>query len=387
MTSPVTSRVLAAKAARTLAYGALGVVLPVHLAESGLGARGIGVSLTLILAASAAFTLAVRRASRSFGIKRVLFALAAGSGAGAALLLASERPWQAVAAAMLANIAVGAGESGPFLTLEHVCLARATPGDRLGGVLSGYNFVGYASAAAGAAIVGRGFVGLREAALLLLAAAALQLWLYADMPEEAPAAPAPAAGKSSALVARLAALFALDSFAGGFIVQAFVLYWLSERFGLNLEQLGRVGFWTQLFSGLSLLAAPAISKRWGLVNTMVFSHLVSNVLLIGVGLAPTAALAVGLLLARHLLSQIDVPTRQTFLMLAVGDEEREHAASVTNASRTFAQCASPALAGSALAALPASAPFVIGGGLKIAYDLLLFAAIRRLEPRQARPPS
>lgn len=376
-------RLLAAKAARTLAYGALGVTLPFYLADLGLGPRGIGLSLTLILAASAAFTLAVRRFSRLFGVRRVLLALSTASAAGAALFLAADRPWQAVAAAMLANVAVGAGETGPFLTLEHVCLARASARERLGVVLSAYNFIGYVAAAIGAAAVGRGLVGMRGAALLLLAGAGFQLWLYTGLSREAPPATPPAAGRSSALIVRLAALFSLDSFAGGFVVQALVLYWLRERFGLDLEQLGRVAFWTQLFSGLSFLAAPALSRRWGLVNTMVFSHLAANVLLIGVGLAPTAALAVGFLLARHLLSQIDVPTRQTFLMLAVGDEEREHAAAVTNASRTLAQCVSPALAGSALAALPAFAPFVIGGGLKIAYDLLLFAAIRRLEPDAA----
>lgn len=375
-------RLLAAKAARTLAYGALGVLLPVHLADLGLGPRGIGLSLTSILAANAVCTLSVRRLARRFGLRRVLLGLSTASGAGAALFLAADRPWQAVAAAISANVAVGAGETGPFLTIEHVCLARATARERLGAVMSVYNFTGYAAAAAGALTVGRALVGMHGAAMLLLASAALQAWLYAGLAGGDAATPAHARGGSGALIARLAALFSLDSFAGGFVVQALVLYWLRERFGLDLGELGRVAFWTQLCSGLSFLAAPALSRRWGLVNTMVFSHLASNVLLIGVGLAPTPALAVGFLLARHLLSQIDVPTRQTFLMLAVGDEEREHAAAVTNASRTIAQCVSPALAGSALAALPPLAPFVIGGGLKIVYDLLLFAAIRRLEPRQ-----
>ncbi|MBI2384624.1 MAG: MFS transporter [Elusimicrobia bacterium] len=377
-----TSRLLlTAKAVRTFSYGALSVVFPVYLEELGLGPRGIGLSFTLTLAASAAFTFAVRAPARRFGARPILLALSAVGAAGAILFLAAEKPWQAITAAMLANLAVGAGETGPFLTLEQTCLARTTSTERLGSAMSVYNFVGYAAAAGGAAVVGRRLVDARAAFLLLLAAAALQLGIYAALRLKAAPPAAPVSGQSSALIRRLAALFALDSFAGGFVVQSLVLYWLRQRFELELAQLGWVAFGAQMLSGLSFLAAPALSRRWGLVNTMVFSHLAANLLLIGVGLAPTAAVAVTLLLARHLLSQIDVPTRQTFLMLAVGDHEREHAAAATNASRTLAQCVSPVLAGSAMASLPLSAPFILGGGLKILYDLLLFAAIRRIEPR------
>lgn len=369
---------LAAKAVRTFSYGALSVVFPVYLDELGLGPGGIGLSVTLTLAASAAFTVAIQAPSRRFGARAVLLALSAVSAAGALLFLTAERPWQAIAAAMLANLAVGAGETGPFLTLEQICLARTTGSERLGGAMSVYNFVGYVAAAGGAAVVGRRWVDANAAFLLLLAAAVVQLGIYAALRLKAAPPAAPVSGRSSALIRRLAALFALDSFAGGFVVQSLVLYWLRRRFGLELSQLGWIAFGAQALSGLSFLAAPALSRRWGLVNTMVFSHLTANVLLIGVGLAPTAAVAVILLLARHLLSQIDVPTRQTFLMLAVGDHEREHAAAATNASRTLAQCVSPVLAGTAMAALPLSAPFLLGGGLKILYDLLLFASIRRL---------
>lgn len=374
---------LAAKAVRTFSYGALSVVFPVYLDGLGLEPGGVGLSVTLTLAASAAFTFAVQAPSRRFGARAVLLALSAVCGAGAILFLAAEKPWQAIAAAMLANLAVGAGETGPFLTLEQICLARATGSERLGGAMSIYNFVGYVAAAGGAAVVGRRWVDANAAFLLLLAAAVVQLGIYAALRLKAAPPAAPVSGRSSALIRRLAALFALDSFAGGFVMQSLVLYWLRRRFGLELAQLGWVAFGAQTLSGLSFLAAPALSRRWGLVNTMVFSHLAANALLIGVGLAPTAAIAVILLLSRHLLSQIDVPTRQTYLMLAVGDHEREHAAAATNASRTLAQCVSPALAGTAMAALPPSAPFLLGGGLKILYDLLLFASIGRLpaEPR------
>ena len=150
---------------------------------------------------------------------------------------------------------------------------------------------------------------------------------------------------------------------------------------MDLAALGWTFFGAQILSGFSLLLAARLAPRLGLVNTMVFSHLVSNVLLIGVALAPSAALAVTLLLARHLLSQMDVPTRQSFLMLAVQDHEREGAASLTNMSRTLAQSVSPALTGWVMASVSLAAPFFLGGGLKILYDLLLYATIRKVETR------
>jgi MFS family permease len=143
--------------------------------------------------------------------------------------------------------------------------------------------------------------------------------------------------------------------------------------------LGWIFFGVQILSGLSLLLAARVAPRLGLVNTMVFSHLISNVLLIGVALAPVAWLAVAFLLARHLLSQMDVPTRQTFLMLAVRDHEREHAASITNMSRTLAQSVSPALTGLVMQGAWLMAPFFLGGGLKIVYDLWLYATIRHVK--------
>jgi len=182
-------------------------------------------------------------------------------------------------------------------------------------------------------------------------------------------------------VRRIAALFALDSLAGGFVIQSLVAYWFYTRFQLDLATLGWIFFGAQLLSGLSLLLAAWLAPRLGLVNTMVFSHLISNVLLIAVAFAPTAVLAAALLLARHLLSQMDVPTRQTFLMLAVEDHEREGAATLTNMSRTVAQSASPALTGWVMQGVSLSAPFVLGGGLKIIYDLLLYATIRNVRTR------
>jgi MFS family permease len=376
--------VFMAKTARTFCYGFLGVLFPVYLAEHGLDARGIGVAVTLTLLASAGMTFAIRRPAERYGARAALLAQAGLIVISAAVLLVTEQARLIVAAAMIGNLAVGSGETGPFLTLEQVAVTRATPRERLTTVLSLYNLAGYGASALGAAAVGRAGASPRVLFAVFLLGGLVQMVTYALMqpdPARAPASRAAAAMPSRPLIRRLAALYALDSLAGGFVLQSLIAYWFYTRFDMDLAALGWTFFGAQVLSGLSLLLAARLAPRLGLVNTMVFSHLISNVLLIGVALAPSAPLAVALLLARHLLSQMDVPTRQSFLMLAVQDHEREGAASLTNVSRTLAQSVSPALTGWVMASVSLAAPFFLGGGLKILYDLLLYRAIRHIEPR------
>ncbi|HKW91811.1 MAG TPA: MFS transporter [Methylomirabilota bacterium] len=376
--------VLVAKAARTFCYGFLGVLFPVYLAERGMDAREIGVAVTLTLLASAAMTFAIRRPAERYGARVALLGQAALVVGSAVLFLVTEQPWLIVMAAMVGNLAVGTGETGPFLTLEQVAVTRATPRERLTGALSLYNLVGYGASALGAASVGQLGASPRPLFVVFLIGGLVQIAAYASMRPNAVrplVAPRVAAGSSRPLIHRLAALFALDSLAGGFVLQSLIAYWFYTRFGMDLGALGWTFFGAQVLSGLSLLIAARLAPRLGLVNTMVFSHLISNVLLIGVALAPTAWLAVALLLARHLLSQMDVPTRQTFLMLAVHDHERESAASLTNMSRTLAQSVSPAVTGWVMTSVSLGAPFFLGGGLKILYDLMLYATIRHVETR------
>ena len=375
---------LVAKATRTFCYGFLGVLFPVYLAERGMDARQIGVAVTLTLLASAAMTFAIRRPAERYGARAALVAQAGLIVASALLFLATDQPWLIVAAAMIGNLAVGTGETGPFLTLEQVAVTRATARERLTAALSVYNLAGYAASALGAAAVGYASPSPRLLFGLFLAGGLVQMGAYALMDRDAARPGGLRAGAlqpSRPLIRRLAALFALDSLAGGFVLQSLIAYWFYTRFDLGLAALGWIFFGAQILSGLSLLLAARLAPRLGLVNTMVFSHLASNVLLIGVALAPSAGLAVALLLGRHLLSQMDVPTRQTFLMLAVQDHEREGAASLTNVSRTLAQSVSPALSGWVIASGALAAPFFLGGGLKIVYDLMLYATIRRVEAR------
>ncbi len=377
--------VLVAKAARTFCYGFLGILLPVYLSELGVGARGVGVMVTLTLASSAALTWGVRRPAERWGAKVALIGLAALSLGAAAMLLLSRAPWLVIAAAMLGNVAVGAGETGPFLTLEQVVVTRAVTGGRLPLALSLYNLVGYAAGAFGA-----GSAALLPASALFAvfaAGALLQIAAYARLHgasrlAERRSLPL-AALPSAPIIRRLAALFALDSLAGGFVLQSLIAYWFYVRYGLRLDSLGAIFFTAQILTALSFLGAARLAQRIGLINTMVFTHLGSNILLIAMAFAPSAPWAVGFLLARQLFSQMDVPTRQAYVMSVVEDREREAAASVTNLSRTVAQAITPSVTGYVMQAIAVSAPFVLGGGLKIVYDLLLYATFRRIRPRAA----
>jgi predicted MFS family arabinose efflux permease len=267
------------------------------------------------------------------------------------------------------------------MSIEQVLVARAVANDRLTLRMSLYNLVALVASALGALVVaavpGEGGYGLLF--WLFALSGGVQALLYARLPEVAARVPTvgPRQLPSRGFIYRVAALFALDSFAGGFVLQGLLAYWLHLRFGLTPGEIGAAFFAQQLLAACSLLIAARASRWLGLINTMVFSHLASNGLLIAMGFAPTPALAVGLLLARALLSQMDVPTRQAFLMLVVRDDEREVAATATNAGRTVAQAVSPALTGYVMQAVSLSAPFVLGGVLKIVYDLLLYRTCRR----------
>src|SRR5262245_19271198 len=392
--------VFAAKAVRTFCYGYLGVLVPLHLAALGLGASGIGVAVTLTLGASAVLTLLVRRPAERHGGRAVLVTLAWLVVAAGVLLATARVPALVVLAAMLGNVAVSTGETGPFLSIEQVLVARAATGRDLTLRMSLYNLVGYVASGLGALAVGAlpgrptdGAVGAELGGQGLLfwlfaLSGVIQAFLYARLPNTsvAPTAATARHFPSRRLIYRIAALFALDSFAGGFVLQSLLVYWLYAHFGLSAAAIGTVFFAAQLLTACSVLLAVRAAQWFGLVNTMVFSHLVSNTLLIAMGLAPTAGVAVALLLLRALLAQIDVPTRQAFLMVVVHDDEREATSTVTNAGRTVAQAVSPALTGYVMQAVSLSAPFVLGGVLKIVYDLLLYQTCRQATPVSERAP-
>jgi MFS family permease len=378
--------VVIAKTARTFAYGFLGITLPVYFSDLGLGAAGIGFAISLTLAGGAILTWAIRRPAERLGTRAALLMLAALNGVSAVLLLVATVPVIAIVAAMVGNVAVTTTETGPFQAIEQVVVTRAVPVRRRTMALSVYNLVGYAAAAGGAALVGV-LPAYRPLFVIFLLMAAVQCVAYAALPRGVTVSARPAGGLvSRPLIRKLAALFALDAFAGGFVLQSLVAYFLHTRFDLSLEALGTIFFAVQVVTALSLLLAVRVAAWVGLLPTMVLSHLISNVVLIAIAVAPTAPVAVVLLLIRHMLSQMDVPTRQAYVMAVVHDSEREAAATTTNLARTVAQAITPMLTGWVMQAVALSAPFVLGGVLKIVYDVLIYAAFRNVPLREEPDP-
>jgi predicted MFS family arabinose efflux permease len=285
------------------------------------------------------------------------------------------------------------GDVSVFLPLEQSLLAHAGPDAQRTGLFARYGLTGALLAAAGALSVGvldplgqvlaMTRIQLIQAAFVaygLIGVAAFALYLR--LPKARPADQAPSAplGPSRRRVLGLAGLFSLDSFGGGFLVQSLLALWLFQRFGLSLATAGAFFFWSGVLAAFSQLAAARLAARVGLVNTMVFTHIPANLCMVAAAFAPSLPVAMGLLLVRAALSQMDVPARTSYVMAIVTPAERAAAAGVANVPRSLASALSPALAGWLFSAFPFAWPLVIGGGLKIAYDLLLLRLFRRVRP-------
>jgi MFS family permease len=391
--APEAGLLLASRALRAFGDGLVSLLLPAHLAALGHGPFAIGLIATATLAGSSILTLLVGlHAHRLSGRSLLLGASLLMALTGVAFTLA-EGFWPLLLIALVGTLNPSAGDVSLFLPLEQARLARSVADRDRTALFARYSLVGSLAGAVGALCAGfpevlgdllpGGPEAALKAAFLLYAGLGLaSLLLYRRLPAEAPdaAAPAEPLRRSRRVVLTLAALFSLDAFAGGFVVQSLMALWLFERFGLSLATTGAIFFWTGLLSALSYLAAVPIARRIGLVNTMVFTHLPANVCLVLVPFAPSLGPAIALLLLRSALSQMDVPTRTSYVMAVVTPGERTAAASVTAVPRSLAAAASPMLAGSLLAVSGFGWPLVVGGGLKIAYDLALLAMFRKVRP-------
>jgi predicted MFS family arabinose efflux permease len=390
--------ILAAQGLRGVGYGLAAVQLGALLRGRGLDASGVGLVLAAIVAGTAAASLALGRwgdrvgRARAYGLLYVALAL------GGVVLAAGAPVWLLALVALSGALSVEVVESGPFTTLEQVMLAST--GAPQAAVVRGfgvYNAVATLAGAAGA-LLGSLPPDRRLLGGTLTAAGVAGALLATRLPSGVEAPPEPGAAEPGAaepgavrrplaasrpVVARLAALFAVDSLAGGLVVQAWIAYWLGARFGAPTSVIGVVFAAIGVLQAASFLAAPAIATRVGLLQTMVFTHLPSNLLLAAVPLAPSLPVAVGLLLARTCLSQMDVPTRQAYVMALVGPAERTAAAATTNTARYLVRPAGPALAG-LLAPVGMALPFLVAGATKSAYDLVLWRLFRPVRlPTQA----
>ena len=381
------SRILAARALRSFADGFIAVVLPAYLLALGLGQLEVGFISTSTLLGSALATLAIGRWGNRFSIRRLLIVAALLMAATGLAFAGFAAFWPLLVVAFFGTLNPSSGDASIFMPLDHTVLASAV--DRTG-VFARYSFIGSMAGAVGALAAGLPeWLGAHIAMLdalrlmfVLYGLVGVAVWiLYLGLPEphaevEKPHAPL---GPSRGIVWRLAGLFSIDSFAGGLVLNSLLALWLFERYGMSLAAAGAFFFWTGLLSAVSQLAAGPLARRIGMINTMVFTHIPSSLFLIGAALASDLHVVLACLLARSLLSQMDVPARGAFVMTVVTPAERPAAASFTSVPRSLASAVSPSITGAMFAAGAMAAPLVACGVLKIAYDLALYAAFRRAE--------
>ena len=383
----------AARALRDFGDGFVAILLAVYLTELGLGPLEVGVIATAALLGSSLSTLGIGLFSRP-GTQRTLLIAASAlmTATGLAFSATSDYAWLLLIA-FVGTINPSAGNVSIFVPMEHALLAGAAPAARRTRVFALYGLAGAIAAALGSLAAASpdllatlGWDRLHSLKVMFIAYAALGVaggFMYRLIPADSAAAesrPRFALGESKRIVLKLAGLFSIDAFAGGFAVQSLLALWLFQKFNLSLAAAGAFFFWSGLLAALSYPAAAWLARRIGLLNTMVFTHIPSSLFLIGAALASDLRVALALLLARAALSQMDVPTRSSYVMAVVKPEERAAAASVTSVPRGLASAASPALAGGLLAAGYSAWPLVICGLLKILYDLLLLWTFRGVKP-------
>ncbi|QPK61646.1 MFS transporter [Methylomonas sp. LL1] len=392
--APSVLPILIGRALRAFSDGYVAVLLPAYLLALGFDTWQVGVLATSTLLGSAVATLAVGAWGYRFSDRRLLL--------GASLLMAAtgfafaieSSFWPLLLIAFFGTLNPSSGDVSLFLPLEHARLAEAAHDQARTALFARYSLLGALFAALGALSAGLPDHLVRIIAVSQLDALRMMFVLYGlvgftvwllyrnvPQPHFEERKPPQQLGASKHVVFKLATLFSLDAFAGGLVVNSLLALWLFKRFDLSLTAAGSFFFWAGLLTALSQLAAPRLAKRIGLINTMVFTHIPANLCLIGAAFAPRLEIALGLLLLRSLLSQMDVPTRSAFVMAAVTPEERTAAASFTLVPRSLASSLSPALGGALFAAGFFAAPLVSCGILKIAYDLMLWTAFRKFEEK------
>jgi len=389
---------------RLFAYGSLSVVLVFYLVGVGLTEPQIGLLLTLTLVGDTLVSLSLTTRADRLGRNRTLVAGALLMAAAGVVFAVTGKFWILVVAGTIGVISPSGNEVGPFLSIEQAALTNVVTDRTRTAVFAWYTLTGSLATALGA-LAGGSITNLFQHTtmapvtsyrVVVILYAALGLTLAVLFSRLSPAAEAVTLGQKKILglgrsrdvVVKLSALFALDSFGGGFVVQSFAAYWFYLRFGINPGVLGAIFFWANIFAGISALLASRLAARFGLIRTMVGTHLPSNVLLILVPLMPTLPLAVTMLLIRFSISQMDVPTRQSYVMAVVSPEERSAAAGVTGIARTIGAAISPLFVGF-MFARPAliNLPFFIAGTLKILYDLLLYREFVTVRPPEESEPT
>ena len=387
-------RILLAKGVRAFGDGFVSVLLPLYLLELGLGPLDVGIIATATLLGSGLLTLAVGLRAHRFAFRTLLLAasaLMAATGLGFAFVTAF---WPLLVIAIVGTLNPSSGDVSVFLPLEHAMLSRLIGDKERTSVFARYSLVGSLAAAVGSlaaaapsmigAVTGLSMIASIQAMFVVYAAlGVLAAIAYRGLPATAESSGARTAvplQESKKRVWTLAALFSMDAFGGGFVVQSMVALWLYQRFDMSLAAAGAIFFWTGILTAASYLVAVRIAGRFGLINTIVFTHIPSSLCLILIPFMPDLGWAIALLFLRAALSQMDVPTRSSYVMAIVPPAERPAAASITSVPRSLASAASPFLAGWLLTLSSFGWPLLAAGGIKIVYDVLLYVLFRNVKP-------
>lgn len=407
---------LAAKMVRMFAYGFLSVILAIYLKLIGFDDFLIGLILTTTLLNSVIFTLVASFYADKVGRRKFLLLYAALMSVSGFIFTISENYFALIIAAFIGTINITGAESGAFLTIEQAILPQTLRNVRKRNtVFAIYNMAGTLAMAAGVLLSGLpsvlqqhlqyfdivlnqiGSIKLLFALYSVLGIVLLGIYLLLSQKIEVRdnlekqkdestqlTKISSLTPKSRSIVMRLSGLFAIDSFAGGFMIQSIVSFWFFTRFGADLTTLSYIFSVSGVLTAFSFMAAAKIADRIGLINTMVFTHIPANILIIAVAFAPTLPIAVALYLLRMALSQMDVPTRQSYIVAVVREDERTTSAGITNISRNVTQAISPSLIGVLINSLSLAAPFVIGGALKVVYDVALYLNFRNVKPPEEK---
>ena len=387
-------RLVFAKGLRAVGDGYVSILLPVYLLALGRDAFEVGVLTTATLLGSAALTLLTGPVTARFGHRRPLLAASLLMALTGLSFAAFKDFWPLLLIAFAGTLNPSAGDVSVFLPLEQSLLAQSvTEGDRTA-LFARYSLAGSLMGAFGTLLAASPDLAARSFAITPLRAMQAMFVAYAiigfaasliyrglrDPHDGRPRQRRQALGPSRGIVYRLTALFSVDAFGGGFFVQTILALWLLQSFDLPLAMAANIFFWSNLLTAASYLAAVPIARRFGLVNTMVFTHLPSNLCLIAMPFVPSLSAVIALLMVRSLLSQMDVPTRTSYVMAVVTPPERPAAASLTSVPRSLASAISPVIAGSLITLSSFGWPLLIGGILKLGYDLTLLAMFRRIRP-------
>jgi MFS family permease len=390
MSDRTQNKLMVTKFLRVFTCSLISIILPIYLLRDGWALSFVGLITSLTILSAIPFNILVTYYVRRIGERRLLIGLSVLMALSGVLFAWSQNFIMLIMAAIIGLVSANGTETGPFQSIEQAILSTMADEKGRTKMFGYYNLVGYVAMSLGSLFSGLPDylanlgVEIKVAFYIYTAAAILQGLIYLTMKEldgmcgdDTTAVMAP---KTKRTVARLSALFSVDAFGGGFIIKNLLTTWFYLKYGMALEELAVIFFVADIITAISIVLAPRVAKRIGLLNTMVLTHLISNIFLILVPFAPTPELSVGFLFIRQTVSQMDVPARQSYTMAIIRSEDRAAAAAVTNTSRTVAQSVSPPISTALMDAGAFVFPFLLGGAFKIAYDVSIYLSFRKIKP-------